>query len=80
MEFEVHVGWFEVGDLVFEGWADFGVVRAEDAEGDLVPDDLPVGMSMQEMVMPAAQQDAVRVTRFTAVLGVLDSLCEVSRP
>ena len=42
---------FEVEEGVFEGGTHFGAVVSEDAEGDLVPDDLPGGMGMQEMVM-----------------------------
>ena len=51
---EVEFWGFEVEVGVFEGWADFGAVVSEHSEGDLVPDDLPGGMGMQEMVMSAA--------------------------
>ena len=44
----------EVDDGVFEGGTDFGPIVSEDSEADLVPDDLPGGMGMQEMVMSTA--------------------------
>ena len=62
------IGGFEVGDLVFDGRTDFSAVGSEHSECDFVPDDAPFGMSMQAMVMSAAQQDTVRVAGLTAVL------------
>ena len=63
---------FEVEEGVFEGGTDFGAVSPEDAERDLVPDDLPVGMSMQEMVMSRTEQDTVLVTGLTTVFPIFD--------
>ena len=62
---------FEVEGGLFEGGTHFGAVGSEDAEGGLVPDDLPGRMGMQEMVMAAAQQDTVGVAGLTAVLPML---------
>ena len=39
----LRAGEVEVEDGVFEGGTDLTAVRAEDAEGDLIPDDRPVG-------------------------------------
>ena len=51
---EVEVGGSEVGLLVFEGGTDFGAVGAEHPERGLVPDDLPGGMGVQEVMVSTA--------------------------
>ena len=55
---------------MFEGGADFGLVGSEDAEGGLVPDDSPVGMSVQEMVMSTTEEDTVGGAGLTTVLPI----------
>ena len=66
------LGWFEVEDRVFEGGTDLGLVVPVDSEGGLVPDDLPGGMSVQEMVVPGTEQDSVRVAGITTMFPMLN--------
>ena len=63
-------GWFEVEVGVFEGGTHFGAVFSEDSERDLVPDDRPVRMSMQEMVMSTTQQHAIRDAGLTTMFPI----------